>query len=543
VGEVGSGEIVGEYSILTGETHSVTAYAIRETNIVELTQPVFARLLERYPQVMMQITRTIIKRQRSSLQISPAERTRALTLALIPANPEVQLAEFAHQLAQKLADFGRILLLDSTRLDDIYGKEGAAQTPLTDPTHPVLAGWMSEQETRYRYILYVADASWSSWTRRCVHQADRILIVAQPDADPTPGAIETAIQSPGATARVELVLLHPANTTRPTGTSKWLAQRQAYAHHHVRINEDAHYQRLARRLTGRTIGLVLSGGAARGFAHLGVFRALEELGIPIDRVGGTSMGALLGAGFAMGQSYKDLFKLAQMFANPRQLFDYTLPLASLMATKKITNVTIEVFEGLHIEDLWRPFFCVSTNLTQAEPVLHQTGLLWKGVRASIAIPGVFAPILHEGDVLVDGGAMNNFPVDIMHELCEGGTVIGVNVSPPEEMAQAYQFGASISGWQVLWSRINPFAERMRVPALAANLIRAVRINSIYQIKTKESLADLLIQPDVKHFASLDFAAYEPITEIGYQAARKQLALWQDQQKTGNREQCLTSNEK
>ncbi len=129
--------------------------------------------------------------------------------------------------------------------------------------------------------------------------------------------------------------------------------------------------------------------------------------------------------------------------------------------------------------------------------------------------------------------MNIFPVDIMHELCEGGTVIGVNVSPPEEMAQAYQFDASISGWQVLWSRINPFAERMRVPTLAANLVRSVRINSIYQVKTEESRADLLILPEVENFASLDFAAYEPITEIGYQAAQRQLALWLDQQKNRN----------
>jgi len=529
VDESGPGDIVGEFALLTGEPRSATVYAIRETNLVKLTPPVFARLLERYPHAMMHIARIIISRHKRSLRPTPAPPTRATNLALIPASQGVPLSEFAHRLAEHLAVFGRVMHLSSTRLDHVYGRGDAAQTTLDDPTAPILDGWLSEQETEHRFILYEADTTWSPWTARCVRQADRILIVGQPDADPTRGPVETAMRSLGATARTELVLLHPADTIRPTGTSNWLAQRQVHAHHHVRIDDVAHYQRLARRLTGRTVGLVLSGGAARGFAHLGVFRALEELGIPIDRVGGTSMGSLLGAGYAMGRDYQDMFKLAEIFANPKQLFDYTLPFASLMATKKITRVVVDVCEGLHIEDLWRPYFCVSTNLSKAEPVVHQTGPLWKSVRASIAIPGIFSPILHESDVLVDGGAMNNFPVDIMRELSEGGTVIGVNVSPPEETSEAYHFGPSISGWQVLWSRINPFVKRIHVPSLAANLIRAVRINSTYQIKTEQSLADVLIQPDVAQFASLEFAAYESISEIGYQAARPQLALWREEQ--------------
>jgi predicted acylesterase/phospholipase RssA/CRP-like cAMP-binding protein len=529
VGEVGPGEVVGEFALLTGETHTSTVYAIRETDVFKLAQPVFAKLLDRYPQAMMQITRVIIQRQRRSLRLTRAEQSRSLTLALVPADPEVPLGEFAQHLAGSLEPFGPVLQLDSAHLDDLYGKDGTAAITLDEPMSLVLAGWMSEQETRYGYILYVADPAWTSWTERCVCQADRILIVGRSDADPRPSSVESAIDTTGATARRELVLLHPVETIRPAGTARWLGQRQVLAHHHVRRNDDAHYQSLARRLTGQAIGLVLSGGAARGFAHLGVFRALEELGIPVDQVGGTSMGALMGAGYAMGRSYAEMLQLAEKLANPRQLFDYTLPYASLMASKKVTNVTMELFGDLYVEDLWRPYFCVSSNLTQAEPVLHQTGLLWKSVRASIAIPGVFSPILHEGDVLVDGGAMNNFPVDIMRDLCEEGTVIGVNVSPPKEMPKAYQFGPSISGWQVLWRRINPFARQIHVPNLAANLVRTLEVDSVYLLKSTQSLADLLIQPDVKGFASLDFAAYEPISEIGYQAAREQLAQWQAQQ--------------
>jgi predicted acylesterase/phospholipase RssA/CRP-like cAMP-binding protein len=537
VGEVGPGEAVGEFSFLAGERHSATAQAIRETDVFKLTQPVFEHLVEQYPQVMMQITRLIIRRQRKTLRLVPAERTKAFTVALIPSSREVPLSEFAQRLEESLVHYGRVLFLDSTRLDQLYGKEGAALITLDEPMSLVLASWMSEQETNYGYILYVADPVWSHWTQRCVCQADRILVVGKSDTDPQPGPVETALQSLGATARTDLVLLHPADVKRPTGTAAWLAPRQVHTHHHVRTNDTEHYQRLARRLTGNAVGLVLSGGGARGFAHLGVLRALEDCAIQVDRIGGTSMGSLIGAGYAMGRDYARMFELAQQFSSPRQLFDYTLPFASLMASRKVTAVLTELFGDLHIEDLWRPYFCISSNLSRAEPVVHQTGPLWKGVRASIAIPGFFTPILHEGDILVDGGAMNNFPVDIMHELCGGGTVIGVNVSPPEDMAAEYSFGPSLSGWRLLWNRINPLSERIQVPSLGASLMRTLELNSVYKVKSEQTLADLVIQPDVKGFSLLDYPAYQAISEVGYQEARKQLSRWQASVDEGGRREA------
>jgi NTE family protein/lysophospholipid hydrolase len=526
VGEIAPGEVVGENAFLTGDAHSATVYAIRETDVFMLTQSDFSHLLERYPQVMMQLARVIIKRQRRSLRLSTAERTRAFTITLIPAGRDVPMADFARELESCLEPFGSVLYLNATQLDRLYGKRVANRMTLDDPMSLVLASWMSDQETHYRTILYVADPTWSLWTQRCVCQADRILIVADASADPAPGPVELAIQSRGATARTDLVLLHAAHVRRPTGTAAWLARRQAHSHYHIRLNDSEHAQRLARRLTGNAIGLVLSGGGARGFAHLGALRALEEFGIPVDRIGGTSMGSLIGAGFAMGRDYTQMFKLARQFSSPKQLFDYTLPFASLMASRKVTGVLTELFGDLRIEDLWQPYFCVSSNLSRAEPVVHQTGLLWKGVRASIAIPGFFTPILHEGDLLVDGGAMNNFPVDIMDELCGGGTVIGVNVSPPKDMAETYSFGSSISGWRLLWNRINPLSERVSVPSLGANLMRTLELNSVYKVKTEQTLADVIISPDVKSYSLMDYPAYEAISELGYQEARKQLGRWQ-----------------
>jgi predicted acylesterase/phospholipase RssA/CRP-like cAMP-binding protein len=527
VDESGPGDIVGEFALLTGDVRSATVKAIRETNLVKLTPSVFTSLIERYPHAMIQIARIIIDRHKQSLRFAPARHMGAINIALVPASLGVNMTEFIQRLKESSNALGQVLHLSSNQLDEIYGKKGAAQTPLDDPANPILSNWLSGLETQYQYIFYESDPTWTTWTRRCIRQADRILIIANSESNPTPGRVEKTMQSLGLTARTDLVLLHPADVTRPTGTRKWFRARELDSHRHVRINDQTHYQRLVRWLSGKPITMVLSGGAARGFAHLGVFRALEEAGVPIDQVGGTSMGALLGAGYAMGRDYRNMFELAKSFANPKNLFDYTLPYASLMTTKKITTMTKSVFGDLQIEDLWRPFFCVSSNLSQGEPLVHQGGLLWKSVRASIAIPGIFAPILYEGELLVDGGAINNFPVDIMRTRCEGGIIIGVNMSPAREMMEAYQFGSSISGWRVLWSRINPFIEPIDVPNLAANLIRSMEISSVYRIKTTETQADVLIQPEVEGYGMLDFDCYEPIIEIGYQAAKAQLAQIQN----------------
>jgi len=528
LGEVAAGETVGEWGLLTGEAHTATVRAIRETHVVELAEGDFLRLMARYPQAMMRITRIIVRRQQRVLRAQPAERSRALSLALIPAGEGVPVTGFAEQLADSLAPFGPVLQLDCAGLDRMYGKEGAAETSRDDPMGLVLAAWMTEQETKYRHILYLADSTWSAWTERCARQADRLLIVGQGHGSPTPGPVEGAIRALGITTRTELVLLHGEDVAQPSGTSLWLAPRQVHTHHHVRMGERAHYERLARRLSGRAVGLVLCGCAARGFSYVGVFRALEELGIAVDLIAGTSMGSLIGGMYAAGRTYADLVRLAERFADSRRIFDYTLPFVSLTSSKKLTDLHRELFLDLQIEDLWGPFFCISSNMTRAEPFIHQTGPMWEAIRASCAIPGLFTPILRDGDVLIDGATINNFPVDIMCEMFEVGTMIGALIPEYPERAKRYEFGPSISGWQVLWRRVNPFVEPLRVPPVTESLVRYMHIAHLYHMSSTQSLADVLVQPDVSGFESLDFASYRQIVEIGYQAARQQLAGWLEQ---------------
>jgi predicted acylesterase/phospholipase RssA len=132
-------------------------------------------------------------------------------------------------------------------------------------------------------------------------------------------------------------------------------------------------------------------------------------------------------------------------------------------------------------------------------------------------------MLYNGDVLVDGAVMNHFPLDVMRERIDSGTLIAVNTSPRTEKLLNYQFGPSISGWRVLWSKINPFTPTIRVPSIFHTLVRATEINSVYRLPTIQGLADILIEPAVESFRTLDFGAYAEIIEIGYRAAKEQLA--------------------
>ncbi|HEX6384638.1 MAG TPA: cyclic nucleotide-binding and patatin-like phospholipase domain-containing protein, partial [Anaerolineae bacterium] len=533
-GEVHSGEMAGEYSVLANAPHATTGVAVRESNVVALAKADFQQLCAEYPQTMLAWTlSTVQRRQATALQAMSTARRRhpnpPFTIALVPATPDVDLASFAHHLAGSLSAFGPARALTQAQFDADYGQQGAANMPPDHPAHPLLVDWMNNLETKYRHLLYAADATWTEWTRRSLRQADRVLIVANAANDPEPSLMERAISALPIQARVELVLLHGEDVERPRDTARWLAPRRVYTHHHVRRHTPAHYQRLARRLAGNPITLVLSGGGARGFAHLGIFRALQELNIPVDMIGGTSIGALMGATLALDWTYEQTLALSERFANPRALFDYTLPLVSFFASGKVTNILTDTIGDRRIEDLWRPYFAVSANLTRADIRVHQSGPLWRAVRASISIPGIFTPVLDEdGEMLVDGGVANNFPVDLMRPRAEGGQIIGVHLDSAEA-SQSYDFGPALSGWQVLWRRVNPFTEPIAAPSLFGYLVRAATLNSAHHNELVKQQTDVLIEPDVRGFGLLDFEKYRDLIEVGHQSALPILSAWRDSQ--------------
>jgi predicted acylesterase/phospholipase RssA/CRP-like cAMP-binding protein len=523
--DIEPGETVGEYALLTDEPRSASVYAARETTVARLSSAEFTRLVNFYPALMGSVTRMIVERQQRALKSTSRSRTCGLGIAVLPISEGVDGWRFANELAESLARLGPSLALNAEQFDVEYGLDGAAQLDEQDARAPSVAAWLSEREANHDYLVYAADREPGGWTRRCLGWADRVLLLADPRADPQPGALEEVLRSQEVPLRSELVLWHEPRTESPGPAARWLAERPSLRHHHLRQGEQASMDRLARWLTGQTIGLVLSGGGARGLAHFGVRRAMDELAIPVDYYAGTSMGALVAAVFAMGLAPQELEARGGSLSHPRQIFDRTLPLTALNTSRRVTRLVQELFGDIRIEDLWQPYFCVSTNLSRAEPVVHQDGLLWRAVRASIAIPGVFTPVMEDGEVLVDGGVMDNFPLDTMTTLTESDRIIGVHVSPHVDARRHYDMDTSVSGWRILASRLNPFARPLRTPTLTGTILRTLGVNSAYRQKQDVGLASLVIQPDVQSFGFSDYASYQALSQAGYEAAIGPLSEW------------------
>jgi predicted acylesterase/phospholipase RssA/CRP-like cAMP-binding protein len=522
VGSVGPAEVLG--SFFGSSPQPVTALAVRETAVIELPTPLCRQLLETFPQAILPLVRQSASQQGAILAALDARPQPPTTLALIPASAAVDIGAFVASLATAMQPYGPVLTLTRSAVDAHFGQKRVADIPAHHPLHAVLVDWLNQLEAGHQHILYVGEPAWSEWTQRCLHQADRILVVANSQDDPAPTLVERAVYAYATDAPVELVLLHAPTVAQPHGTADWLAQRPVRTHYHIRQNDGAHSARLARRLTGNAIGLVLSGGGARGYIHLGLLRALEELAFPYDLVGGTSMGALGGAVFALGWDYAQARARTVQFGNPRALFDYTLPLVSLFASDKVTGMIRTLVGEQQIEDLWQPYFAVSTDLTAAQPVVHEHGPLWQAVRASLSIPGIFAPVIDEaGHLLVDGGVMNNLPADIMRARIGSGKVIGMNAGHAEEPEKPYNYGPSISGWLVLRSRLHPHAERIEAPMLSEVLVRTMMVNNQQVVRKTRQECDLLIEPAVQSFGLLKFAEYEAIADLGYRAAKAALA--------------------
>ncbi|MGH2600405.1 MAG: patatin-like phospholipase family protein [Dehalococcoidia bacterium] len=520
LGEIGRGETVGEMAVLTGEPRSSSVIAVRDSELIRLDRADFERLSTAQPGMILELMRVLITRYRDTLRAPRAARL--TTLAILPAHKSVPVREFALHLVHVLRSQGsHALHVDASRAEAAaHDRNGNGNGDRV----AALAAWLHDLELDHDLVVYEAEPDATTWTTACLRQADTILVVGNGGAE-TPPVLPAALahaRSGTVRPRTELVLLHDPGAT-PAGTAAWLRDLPVDGHYHVTTGDDRDYQRLARCLLGTEIGLVLGGGGARGLAHIGVIRALEEARIPVDRVGGTSAGANIAAMHALGwSSQRILEETRRRFVDGGSLQDYTLPIHSLLRGERYHRIGEQLYGDRRIEDLPIPFFCVSTNLTRGEAFVHRSGLIRRGLRASMTVPGI-APAVFEGrEVLVDGGVINNLPVDIMRSLGRG-VVIGVNVSPRQELRLDGDHSDTPSPWRSLLGRL--FGVSPRVPTIASILTRAVALPRTTIEADPRRQPDLLLEPPVAGFRLLQWAAIDALAEIGYRHARERLEHW------------------
>lgn len=522
--EAGGGESVGEITAFTGEPRTATPYALRDTQLFRFSTATFEKVMLRHPRALLSITQVLIKRLVAPFN---PEADRQLNVAIIPSGPGAPVADFARRLEAELAKIGSTLRIDARRLSELRVLDNASDLSDTHPNWLRFSIWLDEQSASHRFIVLESDPGQTGWTRTVLSQADVVLIVADATADKTPGEIEAALLDFGGDdshrARRTLILVHPALTKLPSGTREWLSRREVDGHHHVRAGSDADVGRVARTLAGCAVGLALGGGGARGFAHIGVVKALKELGIPIDFIGGTSMGSVMAGQIALGLSTEEILEKNREVIATKPFSEYTIPMIAMLKTERFNQTFKMSFGDTQIEDLWLNYFAVSCNLTTAEMVIHDSGYVWEATRASASLPGIAVPFVKGIHMLVDGGVVNNLPGDIMRERCTG-SVIAVNVSPEEDLALGAS-GLPSSQWKIFWSRVLPFRKKLQAPRLMDILMRATFLARFSRAHEVERSVDLSLSPPIDEFGMLDFEKIDALADLGYEYTMKAAADW------------------
>ena len=526
IAEVSGGETIGEMAFFTGEPRTASVSATRDSVVVRLPHTVFEQLIATRPAVVRQVTRVQMERIRRSNE-RVAGPARVTNIAVMPLGDEVPLREFCGRLVQALRAHGSVAHLTADDVDRRLQDAGIADAPEESTDEARLLGWLGEQEAAFRFVVYEAAPARAGWMARAIREADLVVLVGR--AQDPPGLTDPECRWLSDTARDRmsarrvLALIHPDGSKLPSNTHLWLGCRAVSRHHHVRWDRAADFGRLARFVAGRAVGVALGGGGARGLAHIGVLGALTESGVPVDLIGGTSIGATFAAQFAMGWNRERmLLENRRIWLTIRPHKDYTLPLMSIMDKRKGLESGQYVYGDKRIEDLWIPFFCVSSDLTAATVCVHRSGSLLEAATASMSIPGVFVPSVNDRHLLVDGALFNNLPGDVVREMgC--GELIASRVSVEEDQALLYDRIPTVG--EVMRRYLTMWRPRLRYPSLMEVAMRAAMLASIHRENAMADDADFLFQPPVDGFGMMEFTALDRIEALSYRYALDSLEAW------------------
>ncbi|THV50122.1 hypothetical protein BGAL_0164g00130 [Botrytis galanthina] len=504
------------------------------------------------------------------------------TVAVLPVTAGVPVVEFGSRLMNALTQIGApngVTSLNQAAILNHLGRHAFSRMGKLK-----LSQYLADLEEKYGLVLYIADTNVNSpWTQTCISQADCILLIGIADGSPAIGEYERFLLGMKTTARKELVLLHTDRFSSPGVTRAWLRNRVWIngGHHHVqmdfrtspipvhpqarkfgtalkqrvqviqaeiqkytsrRVRQSPLYSaetpfkgdfhRIARRLCGKSIGLVLGGGGARGISQVGIIRAMEESGIPIDIIGGTSIGSFIGALYARDADVVPMYGRAKKFSGRmasmwRFALDLTYPSASYTTGHEFNRGIFKTFGNTQIEDFWLEFYCNTTNISKSRSEIHTSGYAWRYVRASMSLAGLLPPLCDEGSMLLDGGYVDNLTVSHMKSL--GADIIfAIDVgSLDDNMPQ--NFGDSLSGFWAFANRWNPFSSYPNPPTLAEIQARLAYVSSVDALeRAKTTPGCLYMRPPIDDYGTLDFGKFDEIYQVGYKFGQEYLAKMRDQ---------------
>jgi lysophospholipid hydrolase len=587
LGEYGQGDSVGELEVLTDTLRPGSLHAIRDTELAKVPKMLFNSLAQEHPGITMKMSKILARRMRAIMEDplhshinerttaaasgNPSSSVNLRTVCVLPITAGVPVVEFASRLMSALTQIGTsVVSLNQSAILNHLGRHAFSKMGKLK-----LSQYLADLEEKYGLVLYVADTSVQSpWTATCITQSDCILLVGVADGSPNIGEYERFLLTTKTTARRDMVLIHAERLCPPGLTRKWLRNRVWVngGHHHVQMTykttpepvqgkkpfrnvlkqrvQNIHaeiqkftsrkvrqtplysaetpfkgdFHRLARRLCGKSVGLVLGGGGARGIAHVGIIRAMEEAGIPIDMVGGTSIGAFIGALYAWDAGIVPMYGRIKRFAGRmgsmwRFALDLTYPSASYTTGHEFNRGVYKTFGNYLIEDFWLPYYCNTTNISKSRVEYHTSGYVWRYVRASMSLAGLLPPLCDDGSMLLDGGYIDNLTVAHMKSL--GADVIfAVDVGSLYDTTP-HQFGDSLSGFWSIFNRWNPFSNYPNPPSLSEIQSRLAYVSSVDALERAKNMPGCYyVRPPIDPFGTLSFGQFDEIYKVGYDCGKE-----------------------
>ena len=561
VEEYGRGKFIGEVFGLTDSRWQHDVYALRNSELVRVPIDTLLSIIRAYPTAGVHFAAVIASQVQNKLRhgrsfmhvpamkslassngtlaVMPSYGLNLATIAVVPLSP-LDVAGFCSEFVSALNEIAPAALLEKSDLRKVVGEK--TFQPKNAMHEMKMTRFLGDMEEKHRLVVYRADFKYTWWTQLAITQADCILLLVRADEIPEKHQVEQCLawahESMG--VRIELVVIsEKANIDEEYSdvleeVDDWTENREwVTGSQRIRSPFDHHgldFKRMCRRITGRSVGLALGGGGARGIAHLGIIRALMEAGVTVDMVGGTSQGAYIGALYAESPDSPDIFtrkarEMSDTLASFKEkLFDLTLPMTSMFSGYRFNLGIQKSFGNTRIQDLVLNFFCVSVDIQKRAQVVHTKGKLWKFVRASMSLTGYLPPISENGSLLVDGGYLNVVPADVMRHQMRARTVIAVDVSPQTER-NYYEYGTHLSGWWLLWNSWNPFVTTVNVPSMGDISDTLRWVSSDQHRKQVVNDADLYLTPPVGGYGTLEYDKFDEIIDVSYQYAKPIVDAW------------------
>ena len=488
---MGPGAVAGELALLAASTRSASVRARRDSELLELTRAEFERLMhenERFSAELVRLLGTQLQRSRA---LAPAAGgAGAETIALVASSDGVAIEQIADVLTRELGAAGPTVRCHEAVNGDLA-------------THAAL---LNRYEDDHDHIVLVARRRDDEWGRFCLRQADRVVLAAEPG--PVPDWVAQSAELRGCD------LLYEVGRGGVESMREWIDALHTRTWHVIEEGDrrEASLARAGRRLAGRAVGLVLSGGGARALAHIGVLEELWAAGIQIDRVGGCSMGAVIGAMVALGMDPEAIdARCYEDWVKGSPLSDYRLPRTSILRGKRVAGVLERCLPG-EVEETPLSYFAVAGDLEKGDLVVLRRGRLFHAAGASASIPGLLPPTPIGGRLLVDGGVLNNLPVDVMASSHEG-PVIAVDVTAQFTLPAARDNGRGPGR-----AYVHPLDGETALPPLSETLLRGLLLGSADTSEAARRHADLVIAPPDEGVGLLEFHQLDVLRESGRRAA-------------------------